>query len=165
MAPSKTLVNWNSSSISNESPKSGVSNLRVAGRVIYLFLPEGRSPEAKHGARSRPGHRSLDWNHHALCSWCRACRGLWGAKNLTFSFSKPCAPDVVPAGAFGELQNWLHWIFQILCSRCHAGRGLWGAVKLTFWISCVDLVCGGSSSCHDSRFCLYSKSWRQKISF
>ena len=47
------------------------------------------------------------WIFHALCSGCRARRGLLGAEHLTFEFFKPFILGVVPAGAFGELKIWL----------------------------------------------------------
>ena len=45
-------------------------------------------------------------NFSSPLSGCHACRGLWGAKKLTFLiFQAPC-PVVVPAGAFWKLEIW-----------------------------------------------------------
>ena len=69
----------------------------------------------------------------ALCSWCRARRGLLGAGKLTFCiFQALCSRCRARRGLFGAGKLTFS-IFQALGSGCRARRGLFGAENLTFW--------------------------------
>ena len=46
-------------------------------------------------------------------------------------FFESCAPDVVPAGAFWELEIWLFWFFQALCPVAVPAGAFWG---LEIWL-------------------------------